>query len=613
MRKLHTRDRVHRTARSFHYLAAASVVLGAAGSGRAVIQTYSAATGAGGVGADHPGGPFFQFDPGDWDTGLEAGTTTPPNGQFAFSGSVDAFHMEVRAIQDVGFTGQAGDHAAYFQMNFIGPPTGANPFWFGGVGNDLGPWPKSGGLPVAPGAMLVYADVIVRAGTPMEIRTESEFIAVPGNGFEMPFTGTGTWQSVGGPLNLAGTFGNFDEDDPQIAALIAFGSNGNPELGIDNGSDPLNIPDVFVDNLTMTIGVATWSTDSSGTWSDNSKWDPIAPDGGNARAIFGGAITAPQTVTVDGERFAGTLVFDSAIPYTLDGTGPLNLRAINTAIHTGNTAAINVVTGSHRISAPVVLWGDTTITVTPAASTFTLAGPLVTFPGTTISKDGAGLAQAENIRAARLNVLAGTMRVSQKLTANDPAGTSVVNALAIAAGSRVDLTNNSMVIDYTGPVGTLIDDTREHLENGRLGTSAGTAATRLGYGDNAVVGATTFAGQTVDTDSVLIKFTYAGDADLNGQVDVADLGKLASSWQTNGPWTSGDFDYSGLVDVADLGLLASNWQAGVGSPLGPSLAEALAAVGLSAAAVPEPLAAVGVGVLVLASGSQRPRRRNARS
>jgi hypothetical protein len=81
-------------------------------------------------------------------------------------------------------------------------------------------------------------------------------------------------------------------------------------------------------------------------------------------------------------------------------------------------------------------------------------------------------------------------------------------------------------------------------------------------------------------------------------VDVADLGTLASNWQTSAPWTSGDFDYSGSVDVADLGLLASNWQAGVGGPLGPSLQEALASVGLGSIAVPEPGLMALLGALI---------------
>jgi hypothetical protein len=120
----------------------------------------------------------------------------------------------------------------------------------------------------------------------------------------------------------------------------------------------------------------------------------------------------------------------------------------------------------------------------------------------------------------------------------------------------------------------------------------------LGYGDNTVLGKTSFAGQSVDPSSVLVKFTYYGDANLDGQVDVVDLGELATHWQSSAAWTGGDFDYNGTVNVNDLGLLASNWQAGVGAPLTPAgFYEALASFGLSGAPVPEP-AVLGVALTV---------------
>jgi hypothetical protein len=94
-------------------------------------------------------------------------------------------------------------------------------------------------------------------------------------------------------------------------------------------------------------------------------------------------------------------------------------------------------------------------------------------------------------------------------------------------------------------------------------------------------------------------------------VDVADLGSLASHWQTNGLRTDGDFDYNGTVDVNDLGLLASNWQAGVGNPLTPTagpwaFSDALVSFGLPSAAVPEPaITAILGGLTVLRSRRQR--------
>ena len=95
----------------------------------------------------------------------------------------------------------------------------------------------------------------------------------------------------------------------------------------------------------------------------------------------------------------------------------------------------------------------------------------------------------------------------------------------------LDLTNNSMVIDYS-TLGTLLSDVRGHLRNGRLITSAVSPAnTRLGYADNAALrhARSSFGGVSVDATSVLIKFTYSGDADLDGDADGVDIG----TWATN--------------------------------------------------------------------------------
>ena len=50
--------------------AAVATVVGISAANGA-IQTYSSATMVGGVGIDHPGFGFFQYDPGQWDTGLD--------------------------------------------------------------------------------------------------------------------------------------------------------------------------------------------------------------------------------------------------------------------------------------------------------------------------------------------------------------------------------------------------------------------------------------------------------------------------------------------------------------------------------------------------------------
>ncbi len=145
--------------------------------------------------------------------------------------------------------------------------------------------------------------------------------------------------------------------------------------------------------------------------------------------------------------------------------------------------------------------------------------------------------------------------------------------------------------------------------NGQGITSSSAAADgskSLGVGDNAVLNKATFAGQTVDASSVLVKYTWKGDANLDGQVDINDLASLATSWQIAGAWINGDFDYSGIVDINDLASLATNWQAGVGAPLGQTFEQALASVGLGGVSVPEP---VSLGVFAIGGLCARRRRR----
>jgi hypothetical protein len=337
--------------------------------------------------------------------------------------------------------------------------------------------------------------------------------------------------------------------------------------------------------LAAVPSASTWNLNANGNWSVASNWQGGVPNAVGAIANFGTVITSSRTVSVDSAQTVGTINFSSPISYTIAGPSALTLDV------SSDKASINVTAGSHTISAPLVMNDDTSIT-TASSSGIAITGNL-TASGKTIEKLGAGSVQFANVRAGGLKISDGSAKVSAKGTPNSPSGTIVLGSLSIESNATLDLTNNSAIIDYTGSVGGLVGDIRGNLEHGRLTTSSGDASHRLGYGDNAVLGKTTFAGQPVDTSSVLIKYTFAGDANLDGQVDVTDLGALATNWQTGNVWTGGDFNYDGFVDVTDLGALATNWQAGVGSPLAPSrLDAALAAVGLSPSSVPDPSGAV---------------------
>ena len=172
------------------------------------------------------------------------------------------------------------------------------------------------------------------------------------------------------------------------------------------------------------------------------------------------------------------------------------------------------------------------------------------------------------------------------------------------AGGAIDITNGAMIVttssfgfvpsgnagyghEYGTPGVAEYGDAAIHdaiLEganfangywNGTNGIFSSAAAdnpnttTTVGWIDNDLsVGYATFRGVTVPPGSSIIAYTYYGDIDLSGYVDVADYTGLTNffNYATGGylsgnsnlaggtgyvDWYDGDIDYSGLVDVSD--------------------------------------------------------------
>ena len=60
----------------------------------------------------------------------------------------------------------------------------------------------------------------------------------------------------------------------------------------------------------------------------------------------------------------------------------------------------------------------------------------------------------------------------------------------------------------------------------------------------------------MDQNAILVKYTYTGDANLDGRIDAVDYFRLDQGFLTGArTYRDGDFDYSGRVDANDYSLI----------------------------------------------------------
>jgi hypothetical protein len=197
---------------------------------------------------------------------------------------------------------------------------------------------------------------------------------------------------------------------------------------------------------------------------------------------------------------------------------------------------------------------------------------------------------------------------------------SRLDSLAIGAAGKVDVGDNKVVI--TGPTASVaaVEAAIQSASNGGawdgpsgITTSQADAVaglTSIGVATAGQVGyaGSTFGGVSVAGDDVLVMYTYAGDANLDGLISGDDYSAIDFNILTpgTGGWINGDFNHDGLVSGDDYSAIDFNIIA-QGAPF-PTSAAASPGVG-GVTPVPEPgclsfLSLAGFGLTL------RRRRRN---
>jgi hypothetical protein len=287
---------------------------------------------------------------------------------------------------------------------------------------------------------------------------------------------------------------------------------------------------------------------------------------------------APRPITLDGNGSAITAMYDGEI---LPFTGVTNIVAIGTA-------------GIDNL----VLAGTSTLPLTFSNGAGNDVVDVVNAANWTLQSNIGGAT-----RNVAVNVAAGgsvTFNATQRLRSLSVSGNATLSSGGhkvlltkdlILAG-KLDLTDNDLILDYsgadrlggfngtnyTGVLGLIQSAQNGGAWDGAAGlftsmADAQTGLTTLGAAGSADVfsigaGETAlYEGETIDSTAVIVKYTYAGDANLDGFISGDDYSTIDFNVGTSAfGYANGDFNYDGIISGDDYSTIDFNFGA-QGAPL----------------------------------------------
>jgi fibronectin-binding autotransporter adhesin len=312
-------------------------------------------------------------------------------------------------------------------------------------------------------------------------------------------------------------------------------------------------------------------------------------------AAASSSLSISGDVSTDGISGVGPMTITGAGSVTLSGT---NTYSGNTTVSSG--ATLNVGSASLAGALPA-----TTTLISNGKTTFAAN------PGTgVLARTVAGVTLSTGGQVVVANPISGIHGNRSVLA---------TGALTFGGSTNgwqgvVDLGSNDMIVQGGGA--TSLANITNQLKlgfhsghwNGTGGIVSSAAAgntrflTALG---SRLSDGTPFDSVNTTTNDVLVKYTYYGDADLNGVINGADYALLDTGFglhQTG--WQHGDFNYDGVVNGTDYALIDNTFNQITATSATPLAIVAAASV---SSAVPEPttLGLIGIGAMGLLGRRRR--------
>jgi fibronectin-binding autotransporter adhesin len=426
------------------------------------------------------------------------------------------------------------------------------------------------------------------AGTFVQSGSSTSLISFLGFGDGTGSTGTGSLS--GGSLTAVSTYVGYSG-----GAGTFLQSAGSSNLAS-------SIGDQF-----FYIGEGTGSTGvvsvSGGTLLANKPYVGIF--GGSGTFLQSGSLTVSNLVNGLLVGFAGGLgtvslsggtmtTDDTSVGYYGSGTflqsGSLSVSNLGTLLisyGTGATGTVSLTGGS--LTAPstdVGFAGSSGTFLQGGSQSFSSLGTVTVGSTGTIALSG-GTMNVQRINSSGAVIVSGG---TLAITSAGTLGTGSLTSLKISGSGVVDIGSSALVIPYTGtsPIGELTPNghtqtypansiqgyiqsaydgglwdnpglTSSAAENDLIGLTAVGALDQndlLNAEGSDYTGGTWMGVSITSDNTVLVRYTYYGDTDLDGTVGPADVNNLELGFSGVGDgWLYGDFNYDGMVDYQDVNLL----------------------------------------------------------
>ncbi len=391
------------------------------------------------------------------------------------------------------------------------------------------------------------------------------------------------------------------------AATDFFGQPTPDGAAFDVGADEVDVTPPTATLGPVTLGPVTLGATTATfgvTFADN-----VAVSVGTAAVVVTGPNGYSQTVTPTSIATAGAVVATYTVP-AVAGIYSVGLPAAEVTDPTGNTLSgtIGTFAGPAAAAGPLTLaatggaalatsadglsllvWATADTTTTPQSVPLASVTGVTVPAGTALALSAvpvpvtfaAGSAVSTVTATGGAAVVAAGARVTfdGKLTSLSVAtngratvgGTHAVltvGTLSVAAGGTMDIaTNDLIVLDGHLPAASGYA--------GGAWTGAGLTSSAAAADASHLTGVGTWSGSALNVDGVAVpataavaKYTYVGDTNLDGTVDLADYTRADAGLIAGGTtWADGDFNGDGVVDGSDLTLIDSAF-----AGQGPSLA-----------------------------------------